>query len=346
MIRNLRPDLHALSSDACTSLALKVGWDWSRHANQMRLLRLTIILLLCLMATVSRADRQQIIRDGRTLELDLSSQFSDTQRQHVVDWVSFIAEILSQVYGHWPKMLWRVEVQPISGSYEDTIPWGQVNRGQPDTVLFYVLNGASTKQLIENWTGYHELAHLLIPYKGGGDRWFSEGLASYYQNILQARAGVISEQVMWQKLLDGFMRGRKQDQFNGIPLSQVSDEMRENRAFMRVYWSGAWYFLAADVQLRQQSGGKISLDTALAALNRCCADRQMSAPEIVEALDGENRLLLFEPLFIKADSSTRLPAFESIFASLGISIIGDQVVLQPQGPGAELRRNISQRKTL
>ncbi|MEH6609791.1 MAG: hypothetical protein V7696_10505 [Halioglobus sp.] len=312
----------------------------------MRLSQLTILLVLCLTAAVSHASSQQILRDGRSLELDISSQFSDTQRQHVVDWVSFIAENLSQVYGHWPRKQWRVEVQPISGSYKDTIPWGQVNRGQPDTVLFYVLNGASTQQLIDNWTGYHEFAHLLIPYKGGGDRWFSEGLASYYQNILQARAGVISEQVMWQKLLDGFIRGREQDQFNGIALSQVSDDMRENRAYMRVYWSGAWYFFAADVQLRQQSGGTSNLDTALAALNKCCADRQMSAKEMVVALDRENRLLLFEPLFTKTDSSTRLPEFEAIFASLGISIEGDQVVLQTEGPGADLRRNISQRKTL
>jgi hypothetical protein len=312
----------------------------------MRLPRLTLLLVVCLTAATSYADRQVILRDGRNLELDISSQFSDPQRQHIVDWVSFIAESLSQVYGQWPRKLWRIDVQPISGTYKDTIPWGQVNRGQTDTVLFYVLKGANTQQLIDNWTGYHELAHLLIPYKGRGDRWFSEGLASYYQGILQARAGVISEQVLWQKLLDGFNRGRKQDRFNGIPLSQVGDEMRENRAFMRVYWSGAWYFLAADVQLRQQSGGKASLDTALAALNQCCADRQMSAQEMVEALDRENRLVLFEPLFIKTNSSTRLPEFDAIFASLGISIIGDQVVLQTEGPGADLRRNISQRKTL
>ena len=326
MVRNPRPGLHELGSGAYAWLAL--------------------VMFLCLAATVSSADRQEITRDGRTLELDLSDQFAESQRQQVVEWVNFIAESLLQVYGRWPRDRWHVEVQPISGSYRDTIPWGQVTRGQPDTVHFYVLTGANSKQLIENWTGYHELAHLLIPYKGDGDRWFSEGLASYYQNILQARAGTISEQAMWQKLLDGFIRGRKQDQFNGIPLSQVSDEMRENRSFMRVYWSGAWYFFAADVQLRQQSGGKANLDTALAALNKCCADRQMSAQEMVEALDRENRLLLFEPLFTKADNSTRLPEFESIFASLGISITDNRVVLQPEGPGAELRRDISQRKTL
>ena len=52
---------------------------------------------------------------------------------------------------------------------------------------------SSMQEITNDWTAFHELSHLLIPYRGHGDLWFSEGLATYYQNIIQARAGVLSE---------------------------------------------------------------------------------------------------------------------------------------------------------
>ena len=287
-----------------------------------------------------------LTHNKRTLELQISEHFDSDARSDVLVWVNNIADSLLQVYGRWPRQHWRMIVEPASGSSSDPIPWGQVNRGDIDTVRFYILPDASVSSLSESWTSYHELAHLLIPYRGSGDAWFSEGLASYYQNLLQARVGVLDEQRMWQKLLDGFKRGRQQSDFDGLPLASVSDGMPGNRAFMRVYWSGAWYFLAADVQLRQQSGGRFGLDDALDALNRCCADERLSALAIARKLDSENRVVLFEPLFRQARQSLTLPDFESLYASLGIKIDNGIATLQAEGPGATLRMGISAPKAL
>ena len=92
-----------------------------------------------------------------------------------------------------------------------------MRRGEVDRVEFFVTAEASAERLRQAWTGYHELAHLLIPYRGWGDAWFSEGLASYYQNLMQARAGVLSENEMWQRLYDGFRRGLAEREFDGRP---------------------------------------------------------------------------------------------------------------------------------
>ena len=113
---------------------------------------------------------------------------------------------------------------------------------------------------------------------------------------------------------------------------------------MRVYWSGAWYFLAADTRLRMQSGGKLSLDDALEKLNRCCADTPLSVPDMVDKLDELNRVVLFRPLYEDLIASTAVPPFETIFASLGISLRSSKVNLQQSGPGAEIRRAMSQAK--
>lgn len=293
------------------------------------------------------ADKQPtLIQGGRTLTLQISPDFTAGQREIVLQWLELLSDSLLQVYGRWPRQQWQISVSPASAASGDPIPWAQVHRGDYDTVEFFTTPQATLEQLTHNWTGYHELAHLLIPYRGWGDSWFSEGLASFYQNILQARTGILSEQQAWQNLYQGFLRGRAESAFDGQPLGAVSDAMRERGGFMRVYWSGAWYFLVADIRLRQQSGGTMTLDHALEKLNDCCADARLSVPQMVSKLDELNGVLLFQPLYHELKNSTGMPAFESIFASLGITVDTGKVLLQARGPGAALREQILRPRTL
>lgn len=273
----------------------------------------------------------------RRLEVGISEQFSPQSREQITQWIEHLAHSLTLVYGHWPRERWAIDVEPVSGSSDDPIPWAQVHREGIDRVAFYVLSSASAETLKHEWTGYHELSHLLLPYRGWGDTWFSEGLASYYQNILQARAGVLSETQMWQKLYDGFARGRADDRFNGQTLVSVNQNMRENGGYMRVYWSGAWYFFAADISLRQQSNGAQSLDNALEQLNQCCATESLSVAEIIEQLDKTNDERIFESLYQTVYRSRQMPSFEHLLAQLGIKIQQGRVQLAPTGEAAQRR---------
>lgn len=290
--------------------------------------------------------RHTLLKDGRVLELHISAQFSPGQQQQLLSWLEFISTALLQVYGHWPRQEWQVTVEPAAANQANPIPWAQVYRNQVDSVAFFTAPGASAEQLKQEWTGYHELAHLLIPYRGWGDGWFSEGLATYYQIVLMARSGIWNEQQAWQQLYEGWQRGAAETQFDGQSLQAISDAMRDRGGFMRVYWSGAWYFLAADTRLRQQSGGRYSLDLALQKLNACCADQQLSVPQIVSKLDELNEVLLFQELYEQLRATTNMPAYETIFASLGISVTNGEVQLQQAGPGAALRRQVVQAKNL
>lgn len=290
--------------------------------------------------------RHTLTRGGRSLDLHINSQFDPATRDQLKAWVAFISDSLLQVYGRWPRQEWQITISPAPAVGSDPIPWAQVHRDDVDRVEFYTAAQASTAELKQAWTGYHELAHLLIPYRGWGDMWFSEGMASFYQNILMARSGILTEQQMWQKLYEGFLRSRADSEFDGQPLAEVSASLRTKGGFMRVYWSGAWYFLTIDVRLRRQSGGQLSLDLALEKLNRCCADQHLSVEQIVNKLDELNQVLMFESLYHQVAASKEGPSFENTFASLGVTIEGKNVVLQQEGPGAELRRQIVQRLTL
>ena len=305
---------------------------------------LTVVALsLALLAAPSRGEDSSghlLERGGRKLEVQISTEYDPAMQQDLRQWIEFISDALLQVYGYWPRENWLITVAPVSGASDDPIPWAQVHRDDVDSVEFFTNGKATTDELKQAWTGYHELAHLLIPYRGWGDAWFSEGLASYYQNILQARVGILTEQEMWQKLYEGYQRGLADTKFEGRELRVVSDKLRQDGGFMRVYWSGAWYFMVADARLRQQSHGRHNLDEALKKLNQCCADSAMSVQDMVSKLDQLNRVLLFQPLYEQVIVSTEIPPFEPIFASMGISIADGKVQLQNEGPGAHLRQQI------
>ena len=304
------------------------------------------LLLLCISWSVTASTT--VLRDDRggRMEIVLDAQLSARESEQMLEWLETIGHSLSSVYGHWPRRHWQVSIHSTSGTSSDPIPWAQVNRGNVDEVQFFVVGNTPASELVREWTGYHELAHLLIPYRGWGDTWFSEGLASYYQNLLQARAGVIDERQMWQKLYDGFMRGRGDVRFDGQSLSSVSARLRVNGGFMRVYWSGAWYFLAADVALREASKGAQTLDLALEKLNACCADQSMSVPDMVARLDAMNEVDLFSRLYEDARTSTRVPDFESLYAALAIEVSDDQVILSEKGNGAALRAGFARSSSL
>lgn len=307
-------------------------------AARTGLFTLLAVVLPCAAAVSTPTE---ITRQGRTLELHISPEFEPGARDDVRTWVLLVARAMEQVYGHWPRKRWLVTVEPLSAPGSDPIPWARVHRDNVDRVEFFVSPRATARQLRETWTGYHEMAHLLLPYRGWGGAWFSEGLATYYQNVLRARAGVLDEQAMWQAIYDGFERSSADRQFNGQTLAGVSDRMTEQGGYRRVYWSGAWYFLMADTRLRRQSGGELSLDAALGKLNACCADQRLSVEEMVAKLDRLNRVYLFQPLYEKVRDTTATPDIDTLFTSLGIAVIDGHVVVQQKGPGARLRRQIA-----
>jgi hypothetical protein len=305
----------------------------------MRFSILSLIFLGLLGPPSALAKEYALQRDDQELVVDIHFLLPGKRKQAVLSWVEFVADSLAGVYGRWPRDSWRVEVTPVTLYSDDPVPWAQVNRGNPDTVSLYIDAMASEEKLRNNWTAYHEFSHLLIPYRGWGDMWFSEGLASYYQNLLRARAGFLDEAEMWQKLYEGFKRGQN-NRRPDLSLAELSSQMRENRSYMRVYWSGAWYFLAADVELRRRTNSTQSLDTALALLNACCADRSMSAREMAARLDQLTGQELFLPLFEQVAASRDIPAFDSLFAELGLRIENDRVILEEGADGVSIRQGI------
>ena len=244
---------------------------------------------------------------------------------------------LVTAYGSLPVADLQLLVVPI-GRGDEPVPWGEVQRGGGDAVHVYIDQRFSEAAFMDDWVLVHELSHLLHPVIVSDDRWLSEGIASYYQNVLRARAGLMTAETAWNKLHAGFERGIR-GTAPGRSLAEVSETMMRDRSFMRVYWSGAAVALLADVELRRSSAGAQSLDSALAAFRDCClpADRVWSAHAFMQQLDRLTGTSIFVNLYQEHVDSDAFPDLAAIYTELGLQrMTATRLRLDPTAADADI----------
>ena len=237
-------------------------------------------------------------------------------QRRIQQWLDWQQHTLRLATGELPAKPFKVRVRATNtrftenaseiyrGALKSVVPWGQVKRFSERNLVELVVNpAASLQQLKTDWTAYHEYSHLLIPYRGYGDLWFSEGLASYYQNVIQYRVGNLSAEQARDKLIAGLKRGIQSNPAPELSLARLSQNMPRYGAYMRVYWSGAWYFFQVDQLLREQGQ---TLDQTLLLLNQCCSHKSMSAEDMVLRMDQISDSQIFSANFYRVRASSQL----------------------------------------
>jgi len=193
---------------------------------------------------------------------------------------------------------------------------------------------ATLDELRADWTAVHEFSHLYHPYLGDDGRWLAEGLASYYQNVLRARAGLLRPDEAWQRLEGGFARGRRATE--DVPLADIG---RGRGATMRIYWAGAAYWLDADLALRKRGS---SLDAVLDRHARCClrGSASMTPMGFVAALDEAGGDGVFARLYREYAAAREFPSQQTAYATLGIQADGGSLRFSSKPQAAGLRAAI------
>jgi len=274
---------------------------------------------------------------GARMRLAAPGDLSVARRIKIRQWIEQTVETVVSVYGYFPQPAPQVLVIPI-GPRNEAVLTASVIRGGGTGVVFYIDETRPLQEFMDDWTATHEFSHMLIPYVSSRDRWLSEGLASYYQNVLRARDGRLSATAAWQELYDGFKRGQ-----NGTYGGSLAQATRTGRhSTMRVYWSGAALMLMADIQLRQASGGRQSLDTALQSLAACCISngKTWRAREMFERLDELTGTHIMTGLYDRYVPAYGFPDLRSTWDDLGISIHHGKVTLLNSAQMSDIRKSI------
>lgn len=263
------------------------------------LCRRFLLLSSLLAAEAAHARDVEAESAGSTLQIRFAGPVAEPKADAIVRWVQDVAADVGKVYGRFPLERLGVVVIPHRSGRHDSaspVPFARVTRRGRETVELYIDSDRPIGEFYADWTLAHEFSHLMLPRIDWRQRWISEGFASYYQNVLMARAGHYSTETALQKLAAGFERGRR-----SRPHLSPNEAAREGvrRARYKIYWSGAAIALLADVALREQSAGKESLDVILGRFQRCClpSRRSWSGREFFEKLDSLATAPVFMPLY-------------------------------------------------
>lgn len=176
-------------------------------------------------------------------------------------WLGRAIDAVESVGEEFPVKRLHFVVVPID-DMDRPVAFGMVRRGGGVSVLLVPSSTAKTHELEADWVAIHELSHLWLPRLYRQDRWLSEGIATYLQEVLRARCGLQRPAVSWDRIRDGLERGLRAG--TGRVLASESRDMNRTGAYHRVYWAGTAFALEADLRLRRESQGEMTLLRALA----------------------------------------------------------------------------------
>lgn len=229
----------------------------------------------------------------RAFIIDFKRGFEQTEKDVVERWLKQGAKSVEQTIAPFPQSYLKfILIQ--QWSWREVVPWGQVIRGNPDTVKLHISSTATYQRLVDDWTLYHELSHLYLPYLDYPSFWLNEGFATYMQYIVMYQAKLLTREQFIERMAAGFERGYRKTLSKPGKLKDVSDDMWQRRAHKRVYWSGAAFFLEADLILHSQGS---SLAEVIKKYVACCRVAESYGQILVQEFDRLAGKQVFSKLF-------------------------------------------------
>jgi hypothetical protein len=291
---------------------------------------------------VGRFDEQRIALGGGALRVAILGVDDAARRRELGAWIARMARATLSAYDRLPLADVQALIVPARGDGRESVVFGESTRGQGHGVTLFIDPSQPVSALDRDWVAVHELSHQFHPYLGDRGSWLAEGLATYYQNVLRARAGLMTPAEAWQQIDAGFARGQGATSAHDIPLEDIGTGAKGHANFMRTYWSGVAFWLEADLALRRSSGNRLNVDEALRHFGACCLpdDRGWSPADFVAKLDALVGSDVFGKRFAAYRARRDFPDLDAAYRDLGIVRDGDRLRFDEHASAAGVRRAI------
>ncbi len=263
--------------------------------------------------------------------LSLDGAFASSRLERK-EWVARAAAAVGAFYGGFPAERAGVVLDPIPA--RDRVVFGKVLSGGGSTVALFVGANTPRASLDSDWVLVHEFFHLGFPSFRGEGKWLDEGLATYFEPLIRARAGMLTEEQGWAEVI--------RDMPLGVELCETRGLDHFDGDIRAVYWGGAVVALHADVAARRREENAPGLEQALRAMlaqgwNSRHVVRLRDAIQKVDA--GLGAPILEGLAAAYSDHGSPVP-LDSVLADLGVERHGDGVLLRDDAKLARVRRAI------
>jgi hypothetical protein len=231
-------------------------------------------------------------------------------------------------YGRFP--LPRTLVIMIPGGRR-AVGFGTTMGNGGGSIMIWVGAGASEADLRRDWVLTHEMVHLGLPNCPRAQHWLEEGLATYVEPIARARNGHLSAEEVWTDLV------RRTPQ--GVPGAGGLDA---NRGFGAIYWGGALFWLLADVEIRERTDNRKSLEDALRGVRDAGGSIAVTWPvdRTLEVADRAVGVPVLAPLYARMAQSGEKVDLGALWARLGLEDAGG-IRFRDDAPLARIRQAIT-----
>ena len=263
--------------------------------RRKKLLKWLGVFVLCLHTQLNASQLPQV---NGIHELPKSTQHAIHQ------WITFAIDATQAQLGPLEANSYAFEIE-AKWLANEPVPWAQINRSKPNRVVLTIDRFAELEELKHDWTLYHELAHLYLPLTEANSIWLNEGFATYMQQHIMLKQGLLNQMQYFERIRAGLKRGEIQTRRIKGTLSEVADNMWQLNAYQRVYWSGAAYFIEAEIALLKR---KTSLSKIILACTPCVQSSEtLTGIELVTLLDRYSQSQIFSQLYFKYRTKTHFP---------------------------------------
>ncbi|HMI85358.1 MAG TPA: hypothetical protein VK550_14785 [Polyangiaceae bacterium] len=259
-------------------------------------------------------------------------EFAVGQRR-VAAWIDDAARIVMAYYGRFPVPRALLLVLPTEGR---GLGYGKALGSGGASMLVPLGRATGEAELNDDWVLVHEMLHLGFPSLPRQHIWLAEGIATYVEPIARARAGNMSPEAVWRGLLRGAPHG----------LPGARDEGLDNtHTWGRTYWGGALFCLLADLEIRERTQNRRSLDDALRAVLEKGGNitARWDIARVLEIGDAATGLTVLRDLYQSMALRRQDVDLPRLWQRLGIKPSGKTVVFEDAAPLAQVRRAITER---
>jgi hypothetical protein len=252
-------------------------------------------------------------------------------RAEIGQWVRRAADAVGAYYGRFPLRRALVIVLP---SNRGRVGFGTTLGNGGGAIMIWVGRGAGEAELRSDWVLAHEMVHLGIPNLPRAHRWLEEGIATYVEPIARARRGTIGADEVWTGLVKGLPNGLPQPGDRGLDRTHT---------WGRTYWGGALFCFLADLEIRERTRNRRSLDDALRGILAAGGDISVSWPleRLLREGDRATGVPVLAELHARMGGKPEDVDLDGLWRRLGVRAAGDAVAFDDSAPLAAIRRSIA-----
>jgi hypothetical protein len=230
------------------------------------------------------------------------------RRQLLRTWVERSANIVANYYGRFPAPLVLLGLHSREGA---GIGGGRTTNESGLMIQVSVGRETTAAALSDDWVLVHEMVHLALPELGRRHNWLAEGLATYVEGVARAQFGN-------RQIADVWAEDRRSMPL-GLP-REGEGGMDQTPTWGRIYWGGALYCLQAEVAIREQTGNRVGLQTALRGILQETGGYgfERDIEEVLRIGDAATGTRVLDGLYQQIKTTPHAPNLDLLWSRLGV----------------------------